>query len=217
MTSEQRADFYWAYFISREKTAKRLVNKGIMPQEDADRILERLYENTQEKDVLEFSAYDAYKQIIDQYLYRANPRSKLVSLTDIAREENPESPGYVIQSWLRGRNTLEFLRLWESKNNPNFSEQEYAKLFEAMKAPSFTVTPKQWISKTEAIGLVSKQGKGGGTFAHPDIAMDFQMWLKPELRLALVQWVRESKRVNRITALNARCAYTITLYHVERR
>ena len=192
MTPEQRADFYWAYFISREKTAKRLVDKGIMPQEDADRILERLYENIQEKDILEFSAYDACKQIIDQYLYRANPRSKLVSLTDIAREENPSSPGYVIQSWLRSRNTLEFLRIWESKNNSSFDEQECAALREAMKAPSFTVTPKLWIAKTKAIGLVSKQGKGGGTFAHPDIAMDFQMWVKPELRLTLVRWVRES-------------------------
>ena len=143
--------------------------------------------NTQEKDVLEFSAYDACKQIIDQYLYRGNPRSKLVSLTDIAREENSESPGYVIQSWPCSRNTLEFLKMWENKNNPKFNEHKCIALLEAMKAPSFTVTAKLWIAKTKAIGLVSKQGKGGGSFAHPDIAMDFQMWLKPELRLALVK------------------------------
>lgn len=191
MTSEQRLDFYWAYFISREKVVKRLLEKGIMSQEDADSFLKKLYENTQEKDVLEFSAYDVCKQIIDQYLYRTNPKSRLVSLTDISREKNPESPSYVIQNWLRSRNTLEFLRIWESKNNPEFDEHECGILLEAMRAPSFTVTPKQWIAKTKAIGLVSKQGKGGGTLAHPDIAMDFQMWLKPELRLELVQWVGE--------------------------
>ena len=192
MTSEQRAEFYWAYFISLEKTAKRLVAKGIMPQEDADRILERLYENTQEKDVLNFSTSKGFKQTIDLYLRGRTSENQFVSLTDIAREENSESPSYVIQSWLRSRNTLEFLKIWESKNNPEFDERECKALLEAMKAPSFTVTPKQWIAKTKAIGLVSKQGKGGGTFAQPDIAMDFQMWLRPELRLALVQWARKS-------------------------
>jgi len=192
MTSEQRADFYWAYFISHEKTVKRLLEKGILDQESADEFLKKLYDNTQEKDVLEFSTSKGFRQNIDLYLRGRITENQYVSLTDIAREENSESPSYVIQGWLRSRNTLEFLRLWESKNNPDFDECECRALLEAMKTPSFTVTLKQWIVKTKASGLVSKQGKGGGTFAHPDIAMDFQMWLKPELRLALVQWARES-------------------------
>jgi hypothetical protein len=120
------------------------------------------------------------------YLRKWNPIEKFISLTDIAREVNPESPGYVIQGWLRSRNTLEFLRLWESKNNLDFDAQECAALLEAMKAPSFTVTLKLWIARTKATGLLSKQGKGGGTLAHPDIAMDFQMWVRPEVRLAVV-------------------------------
>jgi len=193
MTSEQRADFYWAYFISREKTAKRLVDKGVMPQENADRILERLYENIQEKDMLEFSVSDGCRKTINLYLRGAESDSQYISLTDIAREENQATPSNVIQSWLRSRNTLEFLRTWESKNNPDFDEHECAVLLEAMKAPSFTVTPKQWIARTKAIGLVSKQGKGGGTFAHSDIAMDFQLWLKPEWRLMLISYYRERR------------------------
>jgi hypothetical protein len=99
----------------------------------------------------------------------------------------------VIQGWLRNRNTIEFLRIWESTNNPKFDNSECNALLEAMKAPSFTVTPKQWIIRTKAIGLVSNQGKNGGTFAYPDIAADFHMWVKPELRLALIEWFRESK------------------------
>ena len=187
----ETAEAYWAYFISHERTVKRLIDKGILDQESADSFLKRLYDNTQEKDVLDFSTSKGCRQTIDLYLRGRPPENQYVSLADLAREENSEAPSYVIQSWMRSRNTLEFLEMWENKNNPEFDERECVVLLEAMKAPSVTVTPKQWISKTKATGLMSKQGKGGGTFAHPNIAMDFQMWLKPELRLNLINYLRE--------------------------
>jgi len=112
-----------------------------------------------------------------------------MSLTDMARPYET-NPSYVIQRWLRSYNTIEFLRLWEEKNNPNFNIQGYNLLKEKMESGSFTLTAKQWTEYTSAIGIQSKQEKNGGTFAHPDIAMDFQMWLEPELRLTVVQRVR---------------------------
>jgi len=191
MTEMEKAEAYWAYAISVERTAKRLLDKGVLPPEAIASIQERLYATIHEKDPYEWSLTPKCQQIIQTYL-RSIHQSQYVSLTDIAREENPESPSYVIQSWLRSRNTLDFLRIWESKNNPDFDECECEALLEAMKTPSFTVTPKQWIVKTKAIGLVSKQGKNGGTFTHPDIAMDFQIWLKPELRMELINHFRET-------------------------
>lgn len=103
------------------------------------------------------------------------------------------NPSYVIQRWLRSYNTIEFLRLWEEKNNLDFNIQGYKLLKEKIDAGSFTLTAKQWVDHTGAIGIQAKQGKGGGTFAHPDIAMDFRMWLDPEVRLELVQWVNSQE------------------------
>lgn len=96
-----------------------------------------------------------------------------ISLTEIARAHSEDAPGYVIQSWLRSGNTLAFLNLWEQENNPDYSETGYEELLEKKKAASFTLTPKLWIDRTKAIGIVSKQGKAGGTFAHPMIACEF--------------------------------------------
>ncbi|MDR2514928.1 MAG: KilA-N domain-containing protein [Christensenellaceae bacterium] len=192
MTDREKAELYWAYAISYEKVAKRLVEKGIASQDDVNETLELMYDNLHTKDVQELQASPACQEIIYAYLKKRFPSNRRVSLTDIAREINKESPSYVIQGWLRSRNTIEFLRIWESKHNSDFDESECNALLETMKTPSFTVTPKQWIVRTKAIGLVSIQGKNGGTFAHPDIAADFHMWVKPGLRLALIEWVREN-------------------------
>ena len=186
MTDKEKAELYWAYAISMEKISKRLVDKGIASREDVDETTDRLYENIHNTDIHKFSLSPGFADIMRTYLGKV-PRCQYLSLTDFAREKNNEYPSYVIQSWLRSRNTIEFLRIWETKNNPDFNESECYALLEAMKAPSFTVTPKQWISKTNAMGLVSKQGKNGGTFAHPDISADFHMWLYPKFRLALIE------------------------------
>ena len=109
-----------------------------------------------------------------------------ISLTEIVRAHSTDAPGYVIQSWLRNSTTLSFLNLWEKENNPDYFEDGYVELMEKKKATSFTLTPKLWISQTKAIGLVSKQGKSGGTLAHPIIAGEFSSWLAPEFKMLLL-------------------------------
>lgn len=94
---------------------------------------------------------------------------------------------------MRNRNTLEFLGLWESAHNPDFSHDGYASLMEKQKAGSFAVTPKQWIDQTNAVGMTSKQGKNGGTYAHPLIACEFMMWLSPTYKLTLLEMRSEIK------------------------
>lgn len=110
-----------------------------------------------------------------------------ISLTKIAQAHSDDSPGYVIQSWLRSGNTLAFLNLWEKENNPDYKEGGYTELLEKKKTASFTLTPKLWIERTKAIGIVSRQGKSGGTFAHPIIAGEFTSWIAPEFKMLLLK------------------------------
>ena len=94
------------------------------------------------------------------------------------------------QSWLRDRKTLEVLILWEREHNQNyFNFEKAANLIEKTKEPSFTLTAKTWISETKAVSIISKQGKGGGTFAHHEIAIDFITWLFPEKRYELSKMI----------------------------
>lgn len=109
------------------------------------------------------------------------------SLTEIARAHSEDAPGYVIQSWLRSGNTLAFLDLREKEHNPDYDEADYMELLEKKKAASFTLTPKLWIDRTKAIGIVSKQGEFGGTFAHPMIACEFASWIAPKFKMLLLE------------------------------
>lgn len=118
-----------------------------------------------------------------------------ISLTEIVRAHSDDAPGYVIQSWLRNGNTLAFLNLWEKENNPNYHEDGYFELLEKKKVASFTLTPKLWISQTNATGITSKQGKSGGTFAHPIIACEFASWLTPELKMLLLKLSLDRSRL----------------------
>lgn len=128
--------------------------------------------------------------IIDLRLYRANETGDMISLTKYARRKNGSNPGYVIQSWLRDRNTIEFLRLWEKENNSfKFDDDAAQKLIERTHESSFTLTAKIWINETNAIGLQSKQGANGGTFAAEQIAVDFITWLYPEKRYELMKLI----------------------------
>lgn len=110
-----------------------------------------------------------------------------VSLTEIARAHSEDAPGYVIQNWPRSGNTMAFLNLWEKEHNPDYNEAGYMELLEKKKAASFTLTPKLWINQTKAIGIISKQGKSGGTFAHPMIACEFASWIAPEFKMLLLK------------------------------
>ena len=95
-----------------------------------------------------------------------------ISLTDIARYKNTENPKGVIQNWIRNRNTIEFLGIWELIHNPNFKGIEFEAFKKEAGLNSFTLAPQKWIEATNAVGLVSKSGKGGGTYAHRDIAFE---------------------------------------------
>lgn len=111
------------------------------------------------------------------------------SLTEIAKRKDATNPSYIIQSWLRNVNTLELLCLWEKEHNPNFNFEEAKRLINKTKEPAFTLTAKIWIASTNAKGLTSKQGKGGGTCAKHEIAIDFITWLFPEKRYELSKMI----------------------------
>ena len=96
-----------------------------------------------------------------------------ISLTDIAKFRSPDTPADIIKNWLRSRSTIDLLGLWEKLNNPNFKLVEFDQFrFEAGEN-AFVLSPKKWIESTGAIGLISKSGRYGGTFAHRDIAFEF--------------------------------------------
>ena len=121
-------------------------------------------------------------------LTSVNDDTDYISLTDIARYRNPEFPADVIKNWLRIRNTIEFLGLWEQLNNPNFKLVEFDQFKKAAGSNAFVLSPQKWIKSTNAIGLVSKSGRhGGGTFAHSDIAFEFASWVSPEFKLYIIK------------------------------
>jgi hypothetical protein len=110
-----------------------------------------------------------------------------ISLTDIARNKNADEPKDVVKNWMRSRTTIEFLGLWEQLNNPNFKGVEFDSfLFEAG-SNAFTLSPTKWIEVTNAKGIISKQGKNGGTFAHKDIAFEFASWVSSAFKLYLIK------------------------------
>ncbi len=99
-----------------------------------------------------------------------------ICLTDMARFKDRERTNYVIQNWIRSRSTIEFIGIWEQLNNPNFKSIEFDAFRENAGLNSFTLTPKEWAEKTGAIGIYSKAGRYGGTYAHKDIAFNFGIW-----------------------------------------
>ena len=110
-----------------------------------------------------------------------------ICLTDMARYKDPERTDYIIQNWLRNRTTIEFLGIWEHLNNPDFKHIEFDGFRRQAGLNSFVLTAKQWIGKTGAIGLVSKSGRYGGTYAHKDIAFEFASWISVEFKLYLIK------------------------------
>ena len=111
--------------------------------------------------------------------------SDFISLTDMVKGFGDDT---MIYSWMRNRNTLEFIGIWEQMNNPDFKGNEFVTFKSQAGLNSFNLTPKKWIEATGAIGIVSKAGRyGGGTFAHKDIAFEFGSWLSPEFKLYLIK------------------------------
>src|ERR1039457_4502259 len=110
-----------------------------------------------------------------------------ISLTDIARFKRADRFDDLIRNWLRNRHTVEFLGVWERLNNPSFNPVEFDGIRIQAGLNSFTLTPKQWIEKTGAVGIVSSAGRYGGTYAHKDIAFEFASWISVEFRLYLIK------------------------------
>ncbi len=110
-----------------------------------------------------------------------------ISLTDIARHKNAERSDDVVKNWMRNKNTLEFLGLWEKLNNPDFKPVEFDGFRSQAGLNAFVMTPKRWIEGVNAIGIVSKSGRNGGTFAHKDIAFEFASWISVEFKLFLIK------------------------------
>lgn len=110
-----------------------------------------------------------------------------ISLTDIARKRDPENPRFIIQNWMRSRSTVSFLGLWEELNNPNFKRVEFEAFKNEAGDNGFVLTPQKWIASTNAIGITSKSGRYGGTYAHSDIAFEFASWISPEFKLYIIK------------------------------
>ena len=114
-------------------------------------------------------------------------RDDFISLTDIAKLKDSDNPRYIIQNWLRNRNTIEFLGVWESLYNPSFNRVEFDAFRSQAGLNSFVMTPQKWVESTRAIGIISKAGRYGGTYAHKEIAFEFASWISVEFKLYLVK------------------------------
>ena len=129
---------------------------------------------------------------IDIGIYTIDFENEFISLTDIARYKS-DDPTAVIQNWMRNRDVIEYLGLWEKLHNPDVNPLECEGFKKQAGANAFTMSPKKWIEATKAIGIVSKAGRYGGTYAHSDIAMSFATWISPEFQLYIMKDYRRLK------------------------
>lgn len=123
---------------------------------------------------------------IDIGIYTTDFENEFISLTDIARYKSDE-PKDVIKNWMRSKDTIEFLGLWEQLHNSSFKGVEFDTFRNQAGSNTFTMSPSKWIDATNAIGMVSKSGRYGGTFAHSDIAFEFASWVSPEFKLYIIK------------------------------
>ena len=117
-----------------------------------------------------------------------------ISLTDIAKHKNPEAPRDIIKNWIRTRSTIEFIGIWEQIHNPNFKQVEFDLFKNEAGSNAFVLSPQKWIDATDAIGIISKSGRYGGTYAHQDIAFEFASWISAEFKLYLLKEFQRLKQ-----------------------
>ena len=108
--------------------------------------------------------------------------SDYISLTDLARYADEDDPRYPIQNWMRNKDVILYLGLWEKIHNINFKGVEFDTFKSEAGSNKFKISPQKWIRETNAIGIISKSGNNGGTYAHSDIALEFASWLSPEFK-----------------------------------
>lgn len=186
MTEEMLLKAIQEYYENCEKMALKIKDRTSMSKEDVEHYLDGVKEKLNELLIKDMPYAEL---LMDLEHLKVLKENKYISLTEIAKRKNSNNPSYVIQSWLRDKNTIEFLSLWEKDNNPEFNLNEFENLRNKLSEPSFTVTAKAWITKTNAKGIISKQGNNGGTLAHHDIAVDFITWLFPEKRYELIKMI----------------------------
>lgn len=141
-----------------------------------------------------------------------------ISLTDIAKQKNKDAPADIIKNWLRSRSTIEYLGLWEQLNNPSFKLVDFDQFRNEAGSNSFVLSPKKWIDSTNAIGIVSRAGRYGGTYAHKDIAFEFASWVSPEFKLYIIkdyQRLREEEQYRLSTDWNLRRELSKTNYRIH--
>ncbi len=114
-------------------------------------------------------------------------KNDYICITDIAKYKNPDAPRDIIKNWMRNKNTIELLGLWEKLNNPNFKQVEFDLFRNEAGFNHFVLSPQKWIVTTNAIGLQSKSGRYGGTYAHIDIALEFASWVSVEFKFYLIK------------------------------
>ena len=192
MTSEEIGELYIRIAFQYESALDQLVSKGLIDKDFADKHKKAFYDSLDEEKLRIAQKIRSHTEIMRRYV-RGMISGNMVSLTEMARQYAEDSPGYVIQSWMRSRNTLEFLRQWENDMNGEFDDRACEDLIHQAHTLSLTVTPSLWIRRTHAVGMRVKQGKGGGVSAYPKIAADFHLWLDPAERLALVRQTQKIK------------------------
>jgi hypothetical protein len=134
----------------------------------------------------------------DVTLYLRNDED-YICITDIAKYKSSDHTDDLIRNWIRNRNTIEFLGIWERLNNADFNPVEFDGIKIQAGLNSFTLTPKQWIEKTNSIGIISKAGRYGGTYAHKDIAFEFASWISVEFKLYLIKEFQRLKEEEKRT------------------
>lgn len=122
-----------------------------------------------------------------QVAFYRHREEDFISLTDIARHKNSESTGLVISHWMSNRATIEFMGVWEKLNNPDFNVTEFRNIRNESGSNGFILSTKNWIEKTNAVGIEAKPGRYGGSFAHKDIAFEFAAWISVEFKLYLIK------------------------------
>ena len=161
MTEKEVGELYIRLAFQYESAISRLLDKKIIDQDLVDRHRKSFYDSLDEEKLRAAQKIGDYTEIIRRYV-RGIICEDMVSLTGLAKQYSVDSPGYTIQSWMRSRNTLEFLRQWENDMNAEFDDRACEELIHQAHTTSLTITPSLWIRTTHAVGMYVKQGKGGG-------------------------------------------------------
>ncbi len=169
------------YIIANEQYLKPLLEQGRISEEVYNETLESLYDEyaVWQTGTIVNPKIQVHKRKREAKRTLSGEHPGYISLTELAKLDSDKTTGYTVQSWLRDNNTISYLSLWEQKYNEKF--------LPLIKTQGKTITPKNWIENTNAIGIVSRQGKNGATYAHRVIATHFMCWLSPEMMLNVIE------------------------------